>query len=694
MAAPETPPPPPPSAVGLVYDERMCSHATPDGESHPENPERLRAIWRKLEAEGITKRCVLVKAKEAEDQDIASVHSQNHIKLIRSISSKQFDSRRNKIARRFNSIYFNEGSSESAYLAAGSVIEAAEKVAKGELNSAIALVRPPGHHAEHNEAMGFCLFNNVAIAVSFLLKEPELGIKKILIVDWDVHHGNGTQNTFYKDPHVLFFSVHRFDFGTFYPAGGDGSHCMVGEGPGQGYNINVPWEHGRCGDADYLAVWDHVLIPVAEAYNPDIVMISAGFDAALGDPLGGCCITPYGYSLLLKKLITFARGKIVMVLEGGYNLKSIANSVFACAKVLLGEEPSLGSVENKPFESTWRVIQAVRDELKTYWPVLGGKLPEELLAHSRKLNLAELNFYSSSESDEEDLHEPSASVCSVNVIEVAEDDLSSQLSRLNVDGLDHAKGTTSNHSATTKDLNDPLEASHNVTMKILDGCVPWRSALLETYVWYASYGSNMWRPRFLCYIEGGKVEGMSQPCCGSRDRSSPKDVAWKTVPHRLFFGRSFTRSWGPGGVAFLHPESNSNEKAHICMYKITLEQFNDLLFQENCLVKENCSIQQIESPLFNLSSLDFVSENKSLHLEVLKDGWYSNVLYLGKEDDLPILTMTCGLSDFERFKSGEVPLTAPAKGYVNTLVKGLTEGKQLSEAAAIDYINDATVRKL
>lgn len=117
----------------------------------------------------------------------------------------------------------------------------------------------------------------------------------------------------------------------------------------------------------------------------------------------------------------------------------------------------------------------------------------------------QLNFYSSSESDEEDLHEPSASVCSVNVIEVAEDDLSSQLSRLNVDGLDHAKGTTSNHSATTKDLNDPLEASHNVTMKILDGCVPWRSALLETYIWYASYGSNMWRPRFLCYIEGGKV---------------------------------------------------------------------------------------------------------------------------------------------------------------------------------------------
>ncbi|CAD6217317.1 unnamed protein product [Miscanthus lutarioriparius] len=166
---------PPPEAaagaarVGLLYDERMCAHATPDGEDHPENPERLRAIWRKLNDEGVVSRCVVLEAKEAEDKHIASVHSQNHIKLIKKISSKTYDSRRNKIAKKFNSVYFNKGSSESALLAAGSVLEVAEKVAAGELSSAIALVRPPGHHAEHDKAMGFCLFNNVAVAANYLL---------------------------------------------------------------------------------------------------------------------------------------------------------------------------------------------------------------------------------------------------------------------------------------------------------------------------------------------------------------------------------------------------------------------------------------------------------------------------------------------------------------------------------------------
>ncbi|KAF8005729.1 hypothetical protein BT93_K0115 [Corymbia citriodora subsp. variegata] len=236
----------------------------------------------------------------------------------------------------------------------------AKRVAKGELDSAFAIVRPPGHHAEHDEAMGFCLYNNVAIATNFLLKEKELGINKILIVDWDVHHGNGTQKTFWKDPRVLFFSVHRHEFGSFYPANDDGDYTMIGEGPGAGYNINVPWENGRCGDADYLAVWDHILIPVAKQFNPDMILISAGFDAAVGDPLGGCHVTPYGYALMLKKLMDFARGKIVLALEGGYNLASISNSALACMEVLLDDKTVTGSTEAYPLESTWRVIQAVK----------------------------------------------------------------------------------------------------------------------------------------------------------------------------------------------------------------------------------------------------------------------------------------------------------------------------------------------
>ncbi|KAG7955052.1 hypothetical protein I3843_11G051400 [Carya illinoinensis] len=455
--------------VGLLYDDRMCAHHTPDDDFHPENPNRIRSIWNKLQSSRIPQRCVVLDAKEAEDKYVLSVHSKKHVDLIRDISSKRFNSRRNMIASKFNSIYFNEGSSESAFLAAGSVIEVAEKVAKGELSSAFAIVRPPGHHAEHDEAMGFCLFNNVAVAASFLLNErPELGIKKILIVDWDVHHGNGTQKMFWKDSRVLFFSVHRHEFGSFYPANDDGFYTMIGEGPGAGYNINVPWENGQCGDADYLAVWDHILIPVSKEFNPDIIIISAGFDAALGDPLGGCRVSPYGYSVMLKKLMSFAQGKIVLALEGGYNLDSIANSALACVEVLLEDKPIAGSTEAYPFESTWRVIQAVRHELSDFWPTLADKLPANLISQTAASFPNILISSSDSEAEEDNGTQRLKDL----------EEVLQPLSKLKVDEDGQDKVATPN---------------------------PWRSELSKIDVWYAAFGSNMWKPRFLCYIEGGQV---------------------------------------------------------------------------------------------------------------------------------------------------------------------------------------------
>ncbi|KAL6183020.1 hypothetical protein ACLB2K_044431 [Fragaria x ananassa] len=503
--------------VGLLYDERMCKHSTPDGDPHPENPDRIKVIWNKLQANSIPQRCVLLEAKEAEDKHILAVHSQNHVKLVKKISSRQFDSRRNRIASNLDSIYLNEGTSEAAYLAAGSAIEVTERVAKGEVDSAVAIIRPPGHHAEEDEAMGFCLFNNVAIAASYVLNEkPELGIKKILIVDWDVHHGNATQKMFWKDPRVLFFSVHRHEFGSFYPATDDGFYTMIGEGPGAGYNINVPWENGRCGDADYFAVWEHILLPVTKEFNPDLIIVSAGFDAAVGDPLGGCRITPYGYSVMLKKLMNFANGKIVLALEGGYNFESIAKSMLACVEVLLEDKPIIGSSEAYPFESTWRVIQAVRQKLSTYWPSLADELPEELI---NKAAPAAYDLTSSSDSEVED-HE--SSKVSQN-LEEALQEIIDPLSKLKVDD------STRDHVAT------------------------WRSELSKVDIWYAAFGSNLWLKRLLCYIQGGQVDGLQKPCAGSVDKSPPKEIMWKTFPHRLFFGREFTQSWGPGGTAFLDP---------------------------------------------------------------------------------------------------------------------------------------------
>ncbi|KAI5648310.1 hypothetical protein M9H77_34315 [Catharanthus roseus] len=639
--------------VGLLYDQRMCKHTTPDGEYHPENPNRILSIWNKLQSSAITERCVVLTSKEAEDKNIALVHTKNHIDLIKNISSKKFDSRRNKIAASFNSIYFNEGSSEAAHLAAGSVIEVAEKVAKGELDSAFAIVRPPGHHAEKNEPMGFCLYNNVAIAASYLLNErPDLGINKILIVDWDVHHGNGTQKTFWKDPRVLFFSVHRHEFGSFYPAGDDGSYVMIGEGPGAGYNINVPWENGRCGDADYLAVWDHILIPVAKEFDPDMIIISAGFDAAIGDPLGGCRVSPFGYSVMLSKLMEFAQGKIVMALEGGYNLDSIANSTLACLEVLLHNKPISGTSEAYPFESTWRVIQAVRQNLGPFWPVLAEKLPDKVTSKKTPQILI-----LSSDSEGEDDNTP---------YKISED-----------------------LEAAVENIVQPLQ-----DLKVIDGhddrtVLPaWRQELSKIDIWYATFGSNMSKSRFLCYIEGGQVEGMQRPCSGSRDTRPPKDYLWRTFPHRLFFARERTATWGPGGVAFLHPESNNEEKTYLCLYKITLEQFNDVLLQENVYSSD------MNSPLFDSSDLQSIQSKKCISVEAVKRGWYHNVVYLGKEDDVPILTMTCTLSDVENFKSGKFPICGPCKEYAQTLIKGLIEGKQLSLEEATAYIEEASKKPL
>ncbi|XP_075349057.1 histone deacetylase 9 isoform X7 [Mycteria americana] len=230
-------------------------------------------------------------------------------------------------------------SAGAARMAVGCVIELAARVASRELKNGFAVVRPPGHHAEESTAMGFCFFNSIAITAKYL--RDKLNIGKILIVDLDVHHGNGTQQAFYADPSILYVSLHRYDEGNFFP--GSGAPNEVGSGPGEGYNINIAWTGGLdppMGDVEYLTAFRTVIMPAANEFDPEIVLVSAGFDAVEGHdpPLGGYKVTAKCFGHLTKQLLKLADGRVVLALEGGHDLTAICDASEACINALLGNE--------------------------------------------------------------------------------------------------------------------------------------------------------------------------------------------------------------------------------------------------------------------------------------------------------------------------------------------------------------------
>jgi acetoin utilization deacetylase AcuC-like enzyme len=256
---------------------------------------------------------------------------------------------------------------ETAKLAAGGTLAAVDEVVGGKLKNAFALIRPPGHHAESNRAMGFCLFNNVAIAAGYALKKYKL--KKALIIDWDLHHGNGTQHSFYDRADVLYFSTHQF---PYYP--GTGFVTETGSGAGKGFTVNVPLSPGP-GDAEYMEIFEEILKPIALEYKPDIVFVSAGFDIYHQDPLGGMQVTPEGFANLAKIVLAFAKetcgGKVVFVLEGGYHLDGLRDSVREVLKTLRGDtldgsrgEKLRESVDHRMIDP---VMKKVKDAQKPFW---------------------------------------------------------------------------------------------------------------------------------------------------------------------------------------------------------------------------------------------------------------------------------------------------------------------------------------
>jgi len=345
------------TSLAIIRDDRYLEHNA--GEGHPESPNRLRVIHDLIDKE--FRELPLIQPRLAATDELALVHDPFYIQAVAETEGRsrtQLDPDTGTSSRSY----------EIARLAAGGLLNAVDVLVSrpsslASPSSVFAFVRPPGHHAEADHAMGFCLFNNIAIAAAYA-KEKH-GLKKILIVDWDLHHGNGTQHCFYNDPSVLFFSSHQF---PYYP--GSGNYDQVGSGAGEGFTVNAPFPTGF-GDEEYLRVYSEILKPIALEYKPELVLVSAGFDPYIKDPLGGMGVTGEGFGALSSLVRDIAErtcgGKVLLTLEGGYNPDGLREGVRAVLNAFL---KPLQTVSASPAPAADRVIKNVIAHQKKYWKSL------------------------------------------------------------------------------------------------------------------------------------------------------------------------------------------------------------------------------------------------------------------------------------------------------------------------------------
>jgi acetoin utilization deacetylase AcuC-like enzyme len=300
--------------IGFISHPEYLKHDT--GHRHPEEPARLKAIIRHLESSGTLAQVVRKEPQEPDLDWLALAHTADYIQSIAEACKQG-------VRALDADTYISTDSYHAALLAVGGALLAVDEVMEGTVAKAFVALRPPGHHAERERAMGFCLFNNIAIAARYAQKR--YGLKRVMIVDWDVHHGNGTQHAFEDDPSVMFFSTHQF---PYYP--GTGRASERGTGAGLGYTVNVPLAAG-CGDSEYREVFENIFYPAAQAFQPNLILISAGFDAHRDDPLAGMTVTEDGYAHMTTIVRDIAErcceGRLVSLLEGGYNLEALARSV-------------------------------------------------------------------------------------------------------------------------------------------------------------------------------------------------------------------------------------------------------------------------------------------------------------------------------------------------------------------------------
>jgi acetoin utilization deacetylase AcuC-like enzyme len=336
--------------------------------NHVESPERLQVIYKVLDNPEIGKNFIYPRWEPASPEILEANHTKTHVARVAATAGRVFDSLDPDTQT-------SPHSYAAACLAAGAVVKGAQMLAAGEADNCFALVRPPGHHAEADRSMGFCLFNNIAIGARYALEK--LGMQKVVIVDWDLHHGNGTQHSFYDTNRVFYMSTHQY---PYYP--GSGGLLEVGTGRGEGFTLNVPLNGGQ-DDRAYGRIVREAFIPVIRKYQPDLIMVSAGFDICLGDPLGSMAVSRRGFGYMTRLLKDVAAevcsGRLLFVLEGGYYLEGLRDGVLAVLGELVGLEnfpdPRLNRLDKEDIHQLEQatvevpILTRVLDIAKKYWDV-------------------------------------------------------------------------------------------------------------------------------------------------------------------------------------------------------------------------------------------------------------------------------------------------------------------------------------
>jgi len=344
--------------TGIVRHPLYLEHKTEI--FHPENPQRLQAIYSMLDSQDFGGKLVGIEPRFATLEELLLVHSPQYVDRVLDTAEKpriRFDPDTVTSPKTY----------KAAWLAAGGVMEAIRAVLAEEVRNAFALIRPPGHHALRDRAMGFCIFNNVAIGARYALKFQHL--ERVLIVDWDLHHGNGIQSIFYDDRHVLYFSAHRQ---AYFPWTGEAKE--VGEGEGEGYTVNVPLELGSS-NSEYGNVFRHVLWPVARRFKPELILVAAGFDIHHNDPLRSMSVSEAGFARMTELLMEMAgeicKGRLVLALEGGYNSEALQDSVAMVLWELTGQskmnKEEMRQAEDARYGNIEKTIEEVKKIQRKYW---------------------------------------------------------------------------------------------------------------------------------------------------------------------------------------------------------------------------------------------------------------------------------------------------------------------------------------